>query len=433
MRFLLTMFSAVVVALSAGCSETNFGHPTGAGTPGQSGSAGGADQVPVTVRPALEAIRKGNAQAAHEALSGTEAYRRFQDWLGRALIKGRTTRDDAVGLLGTHFHDLDRPERDSLVSIEYFLGTTADFTTLVLDFDRRTRHLTGWSISQGICGYCPHVFAHDGRWRLEGKMLAGCVGVAHEGTDVLPLPRLAWHQDRLRVRVTNLAREIEHIDRVRLGSVPLTRAEELDLGVDGQTYVWSPLREIVPDVAGTDEDGFGVDWDASSSPRVIALEVRNTSEFEGLMRDALLRGRKPERCPDMTVAFSDGSEVAVRPIGTKLLRRVVVAIPPASRAARFRAADGLWLVRRVWLGTGRAADAEITWHAPEVATDHGQERVALLQQADRRRLRLGPMQGIDLVFGAPTAGQSAGREGFILEMTGYYEFLVGPSASKVAP
>ena len=33
----------------------------------------------------------------------------FEKWLSKLLVKGRTTEDDVVTLLGPHIEDLDRP------------------------------------------------------------------------------------------------------------------------------------------------------------------------------------------------------------------------------------------------------------------------------------------------------------------------------------
>ena len=49
----------------------------------------------------------------------------FRGWLDKVLVRGRTTRDEVVAIFGGHFHDLDRPRRDDVISIEYFLGDTA--------------------------------------------------------------------------------------------------------------------------------------------------------------------------------------------------------------------------------------------------------------------------------------------------------------------
>src|SRR5262249_28951447 len=151
---------------------------------------------------------------------------------------------------------------------------------IVLDFDTKTDRLLRKGtkeVSGGICGFCPHVFAADAHgWRLEGKLLAGCVGEAAEGTDTLLLPRATAAGGVVRVRLCNLAQEIEYLDEARLGAVRLARDEELDVGNDGRPFVWLPSRELRTEGAVPAE----IRLPANAPNRVLVLEVRNTSAFE---------------------------------------------------------------------------------------------------------------------------------------------------------
>ncbi len=127
---------------------------------------------------------------------------------------------------------------------------------VVFDFDPETGILQDWQISDWICGYCPHVLASDGEWRLEGKMLAGRVGATREGPDTLLLPRLVPRGQALRIRLANWAPEMEYIDQVQLGVVPCDWGWDVDMDCEGEPYVWKEMHrtELEPDrqVAGCD-------------------------------------------------------------------------------------------------------------------------------------------------------------------------------------
>ena len=111
----------------------------------------------------------------------------FERWLRQTFVPGRTTQDEVIGIFGRGYIDLDRPVRDGVISFEYDLrklGVRGLGWYLVFDFTPGRRLLRWYDpMHLGICGFCPHVFADDGRWRLEGKALAGCVGAGREGTD----------------------------------------------------------------------------------------------------------------------------------------------------------------------------------------------------------------------------------------------------------
>lgn len=217
-------------------------------------------------------------------------------------------------------------------------------------------------------------------------MLAGCVGANRKGTDVLPLPRLVGRAGRLRVRVSNLAPEKE-----RRG-------------------------DVVGFVAGSGE---------AARPHVLVIKVRNTATFEAVMRRALPRGALGV-APGSRVRFGESPDVVLKPVGTKFLRRVVVPVPRGAHSATLTAPTDLWFVPRIWIGAGRAVDAEVTWRSPAGAMDPDSRAVRLLVKADREGLRLEPMRKVDLVFKAGDAPAPATRPGYVLEMRGYDEFLPAP-------
>src|SRR4051794_11581476 len=134
MRPASAILLVLVPALLSGCSEQRVRGTTGAGSSRQVVGASSAPGVPREVEPVLAALRRGDAAAAHQALLKPETFQAFRGWLNTVLVKGRTTRDEVITSFGVHYHDLDRPRRDDVLCIEYFLGDTASFTTLVLDF-----------------------------------------------------------------------------------------------------------------------------------------------------------------------------------------------------------------------------------------------------------------------------------------------------------
>ncbi len=351
----------------------------------------------------------------------------FERWLRTALVPGRTTRDDVIGMFGRGYLDLDRPVRDGVTSIEYDLrklGTRGRGRYLVFDFDRGRRMLRYYDPSHlEICGFCPHVFADDGHWRLEGKALAGCVGAAREGTDTLLLPRLAVRDGRLLVRLVNLAPEVEYLDHAALGCVALAPGEELDTDRTGLPFVWSPTRELPQPPLGQ-----AVPLGAPGVGRVLVLELRNTAAFEAVTRAHLLEGA-PEPRASLQAEFDDGSAQVVRPVGTKFLRRVVLPTPPQARAVRLGCAGALWQVPRLWVGRGHDAAAVAVWLTAESASGPAGSVVELLREQDGRRLRLGPTQSAELIFRAPAAEGGRKRWGYVLRVSGYYDFLPSPAAA----
>ena len=83
--------------------------------------------IPAELKPALIALRRGDTLQANRLVwKHVDA---LKEWLSKAVVKGRTTRDDIVCLLGPHLQDLDRPQRDAVVTQQYSLGDSASFTT----------------------------------------------------------------------------------------------------------------------------------------------------------------------------------------------------------------------------------------------------------------------------------------------------------------
>jgi len=269
------------------------------------------------------------------------------------------------------------------------------------------------------------VFSYDDRWRLEGKLLAGCVGPCREGADALLLSRLVGRQGRLRVRVSNLAPEVEYIDQVQLGSIPLQEGEELDMASDGCPVVWKLIRQL--DCSQHAFRADRVEWLAdlgqAAAGQVLILEVRNTAAFETAMRASLLiQAAEPPKAA-LEVRFDSAQAVLVQPPGTKFSRRVIVTVPPKSRTVRLCAPRDWWLVRRLWLGTGQTAAESITWQSPVEVRGSIPEAHRLLLYADRQRVQLEPMQDMELLFAEPAPAGRLSRWGHVLRMTGYYEFV----------
>lgn len=375
----------------------------------------------------------GPEQARPEAFAlGRSNYPRgdanaFWAWVKTNLLPGRTTRAEVIETFGKPHVDLDRPRRDGIVTVQYNLqrlGVNAWEEYLVFDFDRRGRLVKSFSFSFGICGFCPHVYAHDGHWRLEGKMLAGCVGRPREGEDTLLLPRLVPQKGLLRVRLSNLAPEMEYVDRVQLGRVRLGIDEELDVDGDGHPFVWKPARPTDTrfDESALSRDGATLHLDGIPGPRVVVLEVRNTATFERAERDFLLHHKGPEPAASLLLQLDTGTTRKVAPVGTKLLRRVVVAVPEGAHSVRVQAPGDFWLVRRIWVGTGHGVE-EASWQTPASVTARERGSASLLQERDGLHLRLRPGQDADLVFFPPGPAPEGQRWGYILRLSGYYEFL----------
>jgi hypothetical protein len=175
-----------------------------------------------------------------------EAWHSFESWMAKIAVRSRTTRADIVACFGKNQQDLDRPPRDGIQTMEYLLygDGVVQGEYVVFDFDPETGILQDWHTSSWICGFCPHILASDGQWRLEGKMLAGRVGPSREGPDTLLLPRLVPRDQALRIRLANWAPEMEYIDQVQLGVVPCDCGWEVDMDGEGQPNVWKEMHRV---------------------------------------------------------------------------------------------------------------------------------------------------------------------------------------------
>jgi len=293
----------------------------------------------------------------------------------------------------------------------------------VLHFDAKTDLLIDSGLSMVICGYCPHVFAYGDRWRLEGKMLAGCVGEMRKGTDILVLPRLEARAGRVLVKLSNLAPEIDYVTRASLAGVGLDGREQLDVSVSGGLVVWRSREEIPlalpPAVNGASELTVKVDPAAGSD--VVVLEVRNTSAFEAEMRQVFLAGKREDRKTTLRVGLSGGESVDIHPVDTKFLRRVVVPLPERTAGITLKAPGDFWFTRRLWIGKQADRKRAVIWRRP----------------VDAKAIRLAPMEDAVLAFPAGREREkrekrgkrgkrgkdSAKRVGYALRIQGYYDFV----------
>jgi hypothetical protein len=382
--------------------------------------------VRTEMRPFLLALRNGDRYATGAALARVREHSRegaFEDWLRTVLNEGRTTEDEAIALLGKHFTNHDLRPAYGLIALQYELGGfPGDY--LVLYFDADTHVLNQWEISHAICGFCPHVFAFDGRWRLEGKLLAGCVGVRNEGADTLPLPRLAAQGGELRLKVSNLAPETEYLDHVQLGGVLLQEGEELDIDPAGRPIAWTSLGERVGSrqPAGEDVDEVSLDLGKSEEARALIVEVRNTSAFETAMQEALSRQVELTGAT-LQVQISEAAAQAVRPVGTKFLRRIVLRVPPGSGCVRLRSSRNWWLLRRLFVGRFRVVEESVVWQPPSAVQGPIADARRLLLAVDQQRVCLEQSQEVELVFPAPETPAPGTRWGYVVRMSGYYDFL----------
>jgi hypothetical protein len=365
-----------------------------------------------------------------------DAWQRFEGWMAINVVRGKTTEADFEACFGKASRNLDRPWRDNVRTIEYPLyGDTSGGRNLVLDFDSRKRILRDWQISEWVCGYCPHVLADDGRWRLEGKMLAGRLGMHRKGSDTLLLPRLLPRSQRLGIRLANWAAEMEYIDEVQLGVVPCEPGDEVDMDDEGQPYVWKAMRalEVGPIRQKGGRDAWTLSVGEPAAGRVIVLEVRNTGAFESAMREAVFRQGAPWPPASLALDFDDRICRELQPVGTKFLRRIVVPVPPDVCTLRIGALASMWLVRRAWLGQGQVAQ-DAAWLFATEASSLKVDALRLLRYRDEDHLVLAPMQEVDLRFMAPETGSEKRDRRFILRMWGYYELLpmAGPASRERA-
>lgn len=372
------------------------------------------------VAPIIALVRKGGTRVLRP-----EEVKSLNTWLGKELTEGRTTQDEVIGLFGKQFHDLDRPERDSVTSIQYMIGFYGHATLLQFDFDADSRVLTHWSVGNAICGFCPHVFVNNQRWRLEGKMLAGCVGENQAGDDVLLLPRLKAFEGRLHVKLSNLASESDYIDQVQLGAVGLDDAEMLDVGVDGELFVWRPGRDMIIRMQSDSAEcqGFSFQLDPSRRNVAVVLQLRNTTVFETEMRGFVFGESKEPPQAALQIQFDEKPRMGIPPVGTKFYRRVVLPVPDGTRLFCASSRQGLWLVSRAWIGTIRLSNPEIHWQSPQEAVGPASNIGVILRDRDGRRMCLKPLQEARLTFRSPGQRSDARQLGYVLRMSGYYDFL----------
>lgn len=367
--------------------------------------------------------------AEFRARKGRESWetaeQRLKGWMARRAVPGRTTEAEVLGWFKERPRDLDRPERDAVHTIEYELTHDGPPDVyVVIDFDSRTGTLQGWHTTESVCGWCPHILSHDGRWRLEGKMLAGRLGSDRDGLDTLLLPRLLPQDNRLRIRLANWAPELEYLDQVQLGSVPCEPDCEVDIGQGGEPYVWKEgrLLEIEPRRGEAVGDPPSLRLGEPGVGRVVVLEGRNTGEFETAMRKAVFTPGAKWPPAGLALHFDSGSSQVLQPVGTKFLRRVVVPVPPEARTVQLTAPSRIWLVRRAWLGRGQVAQ-NVTWLSASEASGLEVDVLGFLRDHDEHRLVLAPLQEVDLSFMAPAEVSGNLHHRFVLRLWGYYELL----------
>lgn len=329
-----------------------------------------------------------------------------EKWLVERLKPGQTTKTEVFQLLGDpkkqktkapiFAHDLDRPERDEIEVFQYLLAIPdlANRTSLKVQFDSRSGILLDFGISHAICGFCPHIFAHDGEnWRLEGKMLAGRIGASRTGHDSLILPRLKPKNGVAKVRISNIAPEIERLHDPQLLAVALREGEELDVDHFGDPAVWTPKEE--GDLAEL----------RMSGGEVLVLEIANTAELEKYLRGVFLDGEPTDRSTDLVVDFGHVGTVEIPAVGTKFLRRVVVPIPAGARRAELGGEQSFWFVRRAWTGGQASIEDRSTWISPKRGP---------------HEFELNPLESVDLEFPI----EMSERLGFALRLNGFYTFEV---------
>ena len=97
----------------------------------------------------------------------------------------------------------------------------------------------------------------------------------------------------------------------------------------------------------------------------------------------------------------------IQPVGTKFLRRIVVAVPEQTTRVTLRAEGDFWYTRRMWFGTYGSYDNETVWQKP----------------VDAHPICLSPME--DAVLEFPSQDNGVGptkRVGYALRIRGWYDF-----------
>jgi hypothetical protein len=357
----------------------------------------------------------------------------FERWMRQHVVRGQTTRSQIVAYFGNEYHDLDRPTRYGVETGEYLLYGDRVYSgvLVVFDFDFDTAILQDWQISYSECGYCPHILASDGQWRLEGKMLAGRIGASREGPDTLLLPRLAPMDGLLRVRLANWAPEIECIKQVRLGIVACDAASEVDMDGDGNPYVWKETRAVELESAqkAIGSNRCMLRFGHPAAGQVVVLEARNTGEFEQAMRQVVFESAAAWPRASLELEFDEGGIQELLPVGTKFFRRMVIPVPPNARALEIRAPRDMWLIRRAWLGQGQVA-RDVAWLSPVDASGHEADAPGRKREDGAPRFVLAPTEEVELDFLLPRAVSDKRDYRFVLNLSGYYE-LIPPSAGNM--
>lgn len=399
--------SLLACCLAAGCSQS--AGPLTTAASGQTAPIDHSAELRQLARD-LVAHRSGAQDAIHE-------------WMEKHTAIGVMTGRQLCVLFGAESMNLDRPERDQIETIQFEIGgDKANLVYIVCDLDPATQTLLRWQISRAICGFCPHVLAHDGRWRLEGKMLAGRVGAHRAGVDTLVLPRLTAGRDGLAIQIANWAPEIEHIDEVRLGTVALERDEALDVDFDGTPFVWTARREVPVAAPRSGAGPIVIECNQTVGENLIVLEVRNTAEFESAMRSYYLAGGPLPQGMALDLVPNTGERLALAPVGTKFFRRIVVPFRDDVSRVTIDVANPLWFVRRMWIGSGRLAD-DVHWQAASHVSRADGSLRQTRPQWNGEAIELQPGDEMTLTFPTPTSPSGSSRPAYLLRMHGYYEFL----------
>jgi hypothetical protein len=154
---------------------------------------------------------------------------------------------------------------------------------------------------------------------------------------------------------------------------------------------------------------------------LIVLEIRNTGEFESDMRRYFLDNGPLPVGTELRIVFDNGCEQAIPAVGTKFFRRIVVPLPSGVRSARVFVPGRMWWVKRGWLGRGQPAP--VVWQPPFEARAENLQARRILDPTDGGEFILNPAEQVDLVFRVPRLSPPSVRQGYVLRMRGYYEFL----------
>lgn len=296
------------------------------------------------------------------------------------------------------------PPQSGMILLQKRTGDGTNGSAIVYYFDSETKLLIDSHRSFWFCGFCPHILVRQTAWQLQGKMLAGCIGKERRGPDAMVLRGLESLGGTLDIRLANWAPEVEHLDDIALGIVPLRDGEDIELDRERKPWLVTQSRLTVPFHLGSrrGKDTWIMDRESSKVGNVLILELRNTGDFEAAMRDAVFNNR-PWPDADLTVRFDTGETIILPPVGTKFPRRIAIPIPAASSNIILTGPAARWHIRRAWLAHGAPA-CDVVWIP-----------------APMRPAALQPLDQVDLTFAIPPAVQ--GRAGAILRMTGHYDFV----------